>query len=304
MATVIGASSGDGVVTDGHDQVVTIAGPTQKQQQIYAVLASPFFHVCVLALILGQLITTSYHVSSMAADKPLSWSGPVMLIIALLFLSELGARMFVAGSCRFARTFYGKVDAVSVILFSFGAVVNFVVDFSAITVFVSFSRISRVDLITRSATLFLPRWAREIVCLLIVFPLTHLVWAILAVLMLHPVHVDLHKSGDSDYDREAFGNVGSAMIHMLPYNWGLFGIIIRNHPWTVVFIGANALNWVFFFGRAVVFGVRACRVKRGPEQERALAEALWTCELQISEVRTGGQSFQDGRAGAERSQSL
>lgn len=304
MATVIGAPSDDGVMTHGDDQVVTIAGPTRKQQQIYAVLASPFFHVCVLALILCQVIVTSIHVSIMAADKSPSWSGPVVFIIALLFLSELGARMFVAGSCRCARTFYGKLDAVSVILFSVGAVLNLVVNLPGVTLFVAFARICRVDLICRSATWFLPRWSREVVCLLIVFPLSHLVWATLAVQMLHPVHMEVHTTGDTDYDPNAFGNAGSAMIHLLPYNWSIFGPLIRKHPWTVAFICANVLNWVFFLVRLGVFSIRACRINRSHEQERALAEALWTCELQISEMHTGTQTFQDGRAGAERSQHM
>jgi len=305
MATVIGATSGDGVMTSGDDQVVTIAGPSQKQQQMYAVLKSPSFHICVLALILCQIITASIHVSIMAAaGEPHSWTGPVMFFIALLFLIELRARMFVAGSWRCARTSYGKFDAVIVILFCLGAVANLLMPMSIVTLCASVGRVCRVDLIARSATWFLPRWAREIACLLITFPLCHLVWATLAVQMLHPVHVDVHERGDSDYDREALGNVGSAMIHMLPYNWNLFGIIIRNHPWTVVFIACNILNWVFFFGRAVVFGVMACRTKRSQEQERALTEALWTCELQISEACRGGQTFRDGRAEAERSQGM
>lgn len=307
MATVIGAPCGDDVVMTGgddHDQVVITAGPTQEQQQVHAVLASPFFHGCMLALILCQIITSSIHVSIMAAGQTLSWSGPVMLAIALLFLSELGARMFVAGGCRCARTFYGKVDAFSVISFSWGAVLSLFVDLPGLPILMCVARVCRVDLITRSATWFLPRWGREIACLLIVFPLSHLIWATLAVLMLHPVHEEMHKSGDSAYDREAFGNVGSAMIHMLPYNWGIFEIIIRKHIWTVAFFGVHVLHWVLFFGRAVVNVIRAYRAKRSQEQERALAEALWSCELQMTEVCTGGQTFQDGRTGAERSQGL
>lgn len=209
--------------------------------------------------------------------------------------------MFVAASCRCARTFYGKVDAVCVTVFSLGAVINFVVEFPVIILFVSCARLGRVDLIIRSAGWFLPGWAREVVCLLTVFPLCHLVWATLFVILLHPLHVDLHTNGDSDYDREAFGNVGSAAIHMLPHKWGIFVVMIPKHPWMIICFGPWIWTWVFFFGRAVVSSIRACRTQKSQEHEKALADALWTCELHMSDVSTNAQVFQDGRAGAARS---
>lgn len=157
-------------------------------------------------------------------------------------------------------------------------------------IFISFGRILRIEFTIWSAYWFLQRWVREVAILVIVFPLVHFSMSRLFVQIIQ------HRTGDEIPD-DAFRNVGSAMIHLNPSNVGIYTDMPSEYQVFVFFI---VLYWVMFLGRAIIFSIKDYLTRISPQQDKALAEALWACELQIcNPVLAQCQDFQDSQAGAE-----
>jgi len=243
---------------------------TLGQRRVHEMITSANFHGALMALIVVQIVLMGIETDAKGEgpwEEVVEW---LQLFLSLVFMAELMLRTYVSASCRCARSKWGYVDALLVVVYFLSSIVD------KMSVLVVAPRLPRYAMIVRGLLWAVPPRFRELLFAVLVLPVAHVTWAILCVELVHPIHAHAKEEG-LDIPRDQFKTVPDAMKSLI-VAWGDSLLLLPMHPWVGIIFAGYLFSYLYLICKGIY---SACFVPTDSEEAKGLSQALWECETAV-----------------------